>query len=463
MAAVGSCSFVHESGLVLVGLSGGGDSVCLLHALRAVFSSRGDGEVRRLRAICIDHGLREGSREASARAAEWARSLGVEAEVRPVRVRAGDGSLQEAARKARYAAFEEAARRAGARFVALAHTADDQAETVLMHILRGSGISGLSGMPEKRGMYRRPLLGVWRRQTHAYCDAMGLPYEEDPANADWRFLRSRVRHGLLPLLEKEYNPRLREALVRLAELARDDDRALEGLAEDAARVLLRPTPAGLALDGEALNASPPAVARRVVRQALRRLLGAPPPFEMVEAVRRLARDSVRHGVQVDLGSGCFGERVYGAVWIGRWQARRSSPWQAPLPVPGAVRTPVGGFEVSARPLAGQAGDRTAVRAEGGDWTSAETVLWVSKGARLWARSRLPGDRMRPEGLGGGKKVQDLMVDAKVPAPVRGFLPIIADEAGILWVSGLARDERAARAGEGREPVEVRVRWLDADW
>jgi tRNA(Ile)-lysidine synthase len=212
--------------LVLAACSGGQDSLALAAALAFVAPRAG----LCAGAVTVDHGLQEGSAERAAGVALTLRGLGLD----PVRIVAaavaGPGGLEAAARTARYTALEEAAADAGAVAVLLGHTLDDQAETVLLGLARGSGPRSLAGMPPRRGLFVRPLLGVRRSVTAAACTALGLPVWSDPHNADRRFARVRVRLDALPALEAALGPGVAEALVRTAGQLRDDAEVLEKIA-----------------------------------------------------------------------------------------------------------------------------------------------------------------------------------------------------------------------------------------
>ncbi|GLK06655.1 tRNA lysidine(34) synthetase TilS [Streptosporangium carneum] len=215
--------------LVLVACSGGADSLALAAATGFVASRAGlDAGL-----LTVDHGLQEGSDERAAEVVRLAPALGlVPAEALRVRV-GGGGGPEAAARDARYAALSEAAGRLGAAAVLLGHTRDDQAETVLLRLARGSGTRSLAGMPARAGLYRRPLLGLGRRTTVAACEGLGLSPWDDPHNLDPRYTRVRVRERLLPALEEELGPGVAEALARTADLCRDDADALDGWADAA--------------------------------------------------------------------------------------------------------------------------------------------------------------------------------------------------------------------------------------
>lgn len=243
--------------LVLVACSGGPDSTALAAAVRATRP--------RVGAVVVDHGLQDGSAEVAATTAGWLRAsgLGPVEVVRVSVVDAGDGP-EAAARQARYAALRDAAQRLGASAVLLGHTRDDQAETVLLGLARGSGTRSLAGMSRRRGPFRRPLLDLPRATVRAAVP-VGAPVVDDPHNADPRYARARVRGTVLPVLERELGPGVSEALARTADLARADADALDALAADHLADLLDPD-GGLPADG--LAGLPDALRSRVVRRWL---------------------------------------------------------------------------------------------------------------------------------------------------------------------------------------------------
>jgi tRNA(Ile)-lysidine synthase len=249
---------------VLVALSGGPDSLALAAAL--AFEAPRAGV--RAGAVIVDHGLQDGSRDAAAAAARTAESLGLD----PVLVRTvvvdGAGGPEAAARTARYEALERAAREVGATSVLLGHTLDDQAETVLLGLARGSGATSLHGMSARSGLWSRPLLGIRRAQTHAFCIDSGLEPWTDPQNSDPAFARVRVRESVLPLLERELGPGIAEALARTAEQLREDDDALDHFAEEIAEELADIAEAGISLPVGALAANPAALRQRLIRLAV---------------------------------------------------------------------------------------------------------------------------------------------------------------------------------------------------
>ncbi len=251
--------------LVLVALSGGPDSLALA-AATAFETKRLVGAVAG--AVVVDHGMQEGSAEVAERAAQQARDLGLD----PVivkRVEVGTaGGPEAAARTARYAALAEAAAETGAHRVLVGHTLDDQAETVLLGLGRGSGQGSIKGMAPESGIFLRPLLQLRRATTIQFCIDSGLEPWHDPQNDDERFARVRVRTTVLPMLERELGPGFAEALSRTAWLAREDTEALDGFALEQLEELAEHAEAGISLPVRALAANPPALRQRIIRMTV---------------------------------------------------------------------------------------------------------------------------------------------------------------------------------------------------
>jgi tRNA(Ile)-lysidine synthase len=276
-------------GLVLVGLSGGPDSLAL--AAATAFEAPRAG--LRAGAVIVDHGLQDGSADVAAAAARQARTLGLDPVlVLPVTVQlAGSGEGPEAAaRAARYEAFDRALSETGARHILLGHTLDDQAETVLLGLARGSGPTSLQGMAARNGPYLRPLLGVRRAETRQACLDAGLAAWDDPHNADPRYARVRVRGSVLPTLERELGPGVAEALARTADQLREDAEALDALVIELAPEICEPAEAGIAISVAALEANPPALRQRIIRFVAESEFGVTLQRVHTLAVARLVTD-----------------------------------------------------------------------------------------------------------------------------------------------------------------------------
>ena len=298
--------------LVLVACSGGADSLALAAATSFEAPRLRDGGVR-AGAVTVDHGLQEGSAHRADQLALVLRGLGLEP-VEVVTVSSTDGAgPEDAARRARYAALDETASRLGASAVLLGHTRDDQAETVLLGLARGSGARSLAGMVPRSGHYLRPLLDLPRSVTRAACDASDLMPWDDPHNKDPAFARARVRHEALPALESALGPGVSDALARTAALVRDDVDALDSWAEQAWAEV---SAGGEGLSCDALAALPAAVRTRVLRRAA---LGAGCPPGTLAAVHVRALDELVtawHGqVRIELPAGVSAVRRYGRLVV----------------------------------------------------------------------------------------------------------------------------------------------------
>ena len=283
---------------VIVGVSGGADSVALLHLLAALQPPL----QLALYAVHVDHQLRPESAADAAFVQALCRRLHVPVLIErhdvSARCRAERWSLEDGARRIRYQCFLHAAAQRCAGVIALAHTADDQAEPVLMRLLRGSGSTGLSGIPRTRLLdgvrVVRPLLDVWRQEILQYLRQHRLAFREDASNRDVRFTRNRIRHELLPLLEQGYNPQIKAALVQLAEQCRSDSASVESLASRHWKRLAKVAPTGeVALTLRPFIRQPGAVQRSLVRRAIRQVRGDLLEFEYRhwQEIERLVSDA----------------------------------------------------------------------------------------------------------------------------------------------------------------------------
>lgn len=414
---------------VVVALSGGLDSCVLLHLAR--FRAPVPLDVG---AAHYDHALRP----ESADDARWVRGVCAAWNV-PLRMeRAGEPPASEdAARTQRYAFLERAREGLGADRVLFAHHADDQAETVLFRALRGTGIAGLAGIPLRReGWIHRPLLDVWREELDAYAAAARVPWREDRSNADLRFARNAVRHRLIPDAERWVAPGARRALVRLARLADENERAWDAQLAPLVASLARPDDDGaLRIDRQELLGVDASLHPRLLRA-----LAARAGLALDETLTRLAADfarSGRSGAAIELGGGFALRRELDALVLGR--VRAAGP-DRPLVIadagPGAGEALLGGVSV---PVAW------------GDQHAAERAHWV--GLRvgperfpLSVRARTDGDRIRTGG--GTRKLKKLLLEARIPLERRGRTPVVVDAADrVLWVPGVATAEDA-KAGAG---------------
>ena len=426
---------------VLVGVSGGPDSVALLYGLLRA------GPSLQLQILYIHHGLRGAEAD---REAKWVEALGArlglpytERRIEPGSLVTPGLSLQMAARRRRYEIFREEVRRQGAHRLALGHTADDRAETLLMGLLRGVGLKGLSGIPPMReGWIIRPLLETPRKLIEAYLSAEGIPFLQDPSNLRQDFLRNRIRHRLLPELESSYNPRLRETLSRTAELLWAEDAWMEAeTARALDRLLVRWPKGELVLPVSALGETHLALRRRLLLKVLTDL-GAPTArlrsVHIEALLESLCRWEGERRFRLPGGLSAVRQRDW-LIFYRRDEAPRPLA-EVPLQIPGRTALEPWGLTLSAQVLArGEAGpfQGNPLRA----WFDFEKV-----GGELLVRSRRPGDRFRPLGLQGTKKLKDFFIDAGIPRRERDGVPLLVAGGEILWVIG-------HRLGKGAEVSE----------
>jgi len=407
LATIGAHDLLRAGDRVVVAVSGGPDSMALLHALWELRDRLGVT----IEVAAVDHGLRADARREIDLVRERATALGlpfsaVDVDVAGARRGRRGVSVQDAAREVRLRALASLAAQHGANRVALGHQADDQAETVLYRIVRGTGIAGLAGIPYRREVFIRPLLDVTRAQILRYLRRRSIPFVEDPSNADPRFARARMRHEILPALARE-NPRVAEALRALASAARG---------------------------GPAVNVEPAAASSLSRRAAV-----------------TVARLAARGGTaSIDVAGGRRVEVSYGAVRLRDREGGRDAG-RAPGPVvvidrPGRYPWPVGGvLEVRED-------------ASGGEAFDADRLAWP-----LVMRARRAGDRMRPRGGRGSRKLSDLMIDAKIPRPLRGALPIVttADDV-VVFVPGLRPAEAGRPSAAAHRRISLRFEGLVPD-
>jgi tRNA(Ile)-lysidine synthase len=409
----------RESGLIaegeplLVLLSGGGDSVALLDVALRLGA--------RASALHVNYGLREGADEDESFCCELCGGLGVELTLERVTLPAGEeepgaGNLQEQARDARYALAE----RLAPGDYAAAHTASDQAETVLYRLAVSPGSRALHGMEPRRGRLVRPLLRATREELRTYLRARGLEWREDPSNADRRFARARVRHDVLDAL-RELSPAAERTIAETALQLREEGEVLRSAADDA----LEELGGGPAVSLTDLRSLPPALRRLVLRGLAESVEGGPRSLsrEEVDAVLRLGGGG-GGSRSLDLGGGLRAVSEYGTLRFTR-DPDAEPPPPASLPVPGRAR--FGDWEVEA--ATGAPGD--------------VSVIGEALGIRVTVRAWRDGDRMRPVGVGGSKSLQDLFTDRKIPRALRRTLPVVETGGEIVWVAGVALDERFA--------------------
>jgi len=382
-------------------------------------------------------------------------------------IAAGRGlSLEDAARQARYGFLAQVAATVGASAVAVGHTADDQAETVLLHLIRGAGVEGLAGMafaapwplPEAcaTGLeLLRPLLGITHAQTEAYCAAAGLVPRQDETNADPAYARNRVRLEVLPLL-RALNPAIVAALGRTAEIARGETALLQSVENETWLRLAVVERGCVRLKRDMFAAEPEALQRRLLRRALATIGGEDLAWEHVTAALRVARNG-RTGACSSLPHGLRLRVDYAWLWVepehatqqeSFWPELEQTVW---LDLPGDARL-AGVWSIVAQ-LVGR-------EALPDDWQSVPSFTAYLDaerlGERVLLRPRRPGDWLVPLGMTGRQKVSDLLINLKVPASCRNALPLVEAHRQVAWVVGVRSDQRYAVTDETQRVAVLQV-------
>lgn len=437
---------------ILLGVSGGPDSICLLHILWRLEYP--------LVVAHLDHQLRSESSQEAQFVAEFSRQLNVpfiqqKIDVKSFAEQAGY-SIEEAARVARYRFLFDAAEQYGASTVATGHSADDQVETVLMHFLRGSGLDGLTGMPylrlpnpwSKRIPHIRPLLANWREQILQYIQDNQLQSCQDLSNLDLTYYRNRLRHELLPIL-KQYNPGIHRRIWQMSDIIRQDQELIEEMISQAwSNCCAIEAPDKIAFTFSRFSNLSPAIQRYLIRRAAQKLRQEMRDFDY-NAIQQ-AVDFVNHAGQVRRVNWIAGLRLSISLdifWIGDEKAllfdENSVPVlrstrELPLPIPGQV-TLSNKWMIRTREL-----ENPTAALEHAHQNSNPYQAWIDPGSHpmpLKIRTRKPGDRLDVLGMQGHSiKLSDLMIDNKIPHEARATWPLIIAGDQIVWVPGIRLSE-----------------------
>jgi len=450
-ATIEKYGMLKKGDRVVVGVSGGPDSVALLHILNSLKEIYKIG----LHVAHLEHGIR-GSE--SVEDMKFVKDLCDDLSIRVTSkqekteeiARASNQSVEAVARKLRYAFFREVLESTKSNRIATGHNANDQAETLLLNLLRGSGMAGLVGIrPAIEGRIIRPLIESMRSDIEEYLKGKSIAYRVDSTNSDTRYERNKVRQVLIPMLEKEFNPRIVDSMARTASIFSVVNDYLRDEVEKVVKATTLVEEGRVTINLESLKAVPVALQHLVLYQVVRSLEGDDQvaSFDIISAVLNVAMRS-KSGSRVDIGSGLVALREFDNLLIGRDLALVER-YDVQLAIPGSTRVePAGGtFKVevmSERPGTGEV------------YRSGETAYFDLSQLELplSARSWREGDRFVPFGLSGTKKVHDVFIDEKVPVTGRSKIPIICDGDGIVWVVGVRRSERARIKDDTRTILKI---------
>lgn len=455
-AAIDAYDLLTEGDRVLVAVSGGPDSVALLHSLCALR----DRYSITLTIAHLNHALRGAAADREqAFVASLARDLALPFHTtrRDVRgyQRSLKLSLEDAARQVRYLYLNEAAKRQGCTKIAVGHHADDTAELVLMNLLRGSGPLGMAGITPRQGCLIRPLIDIHRDQIMAYLTAGKLVHHHDESNDDRTFLRNRIRHELIPQLESGYNPRLRQALQRTARILRDEEAWIDQHLSVGYEALQPKTHAdGVKIESLAFQSAPAALQRRFLRRGLAMVSSDLKRinFGHIEQIRQLAQEG-GFPKWLDLPRGLRIKKDVEGITIkkaseNQRRIRRqggepaSTDYAYPIHCPREAVARIDIPEINAR--------LSLVRAANPKGTIPKSVHpdkaffdLDSLQFPLALRPIQPGDRLAPLGMRGHQKVSDLLINRKIPPHMRHRIPVLISGGEIIWVAGV-RTDRSAR-------------------
>jgi len=436
---------------VLVAVSGGPDSVCLLAVLHALSGELGIS----LHVAHLDHMFRgKESADEALFVAGLAERLGLSSTIESVDVaalcRERGLSVQAGARETRYAFLSRTAEKIGASRIATGHTATDQAETVLLRLLRGAGSTGLAGIPPVRGQFIRPLIEATREEVLEHLAQAGLTFKTDPSNTKPLYTRNRIRLELMPVL-KQFNPRIVEALAAEAALLKDESEALDLSVETVALAITEKQGDGFVVQREAFLALHPAIKRRLLRRLADALAEGPSGLSSIQVDEALQfMSAAPTGRTMRLPAELTIERTYEQFLIGPSTA--AEPFTCQLMVPGRTLIPECGIEIEAFLCS----DRKTPADSNYYW---QAIFDYDKiGLPMQVRNRRPGDRFHPAGLGGkSKKLQDLFVDAKIPRRRRDSVPLLCSGTEVLWVMGMRIDQRFLAQADTKQRLLVRVK------
>jgi tRNA(Ile)-lysidine synthase len=420
--------------LVLVAFSGGADSTALLLSLRELLF---EGKIGGLFAAHLNHGIRgeranRDQRFCEALCSELEIPLAAETTDVPAYARAHGQSLEQAAREVRYAFLERAREAFHADVIATAHHRDDQAETLLLHLIRGSGTSGLGGMKPKNGRIIRPMLSLSRAEILVYLAEREASYCEDETNAENGAQRNRIRNELLPIL-CGFNPNIAETLCKTAALVSEDDAYLTKLAEDAEREILR----GDGLSREGLGVLPTPLSARILRKRLFALDGN---VKETDIRRVQALTTAKTGTRIELPAGFYAWTDATLLHIGDYP--ETQEFEIPFQMEGEIATPYGTI-IARRVVNWQ-------MPKDGDEAYLDLAA-LPEG--LVVRTRQDGDRFYPLGAPGERKLSDVLTDKKIPKEARG-MPLLCKGNEVYYVAGMTISQRARVTPETREILHI---------
>lgn len=444
---------------VVVGLSGGADSVALLHILKEL--QNGPLNIN-LYAAHVNHGIRgvharEDAIFAHNLCKEWGIPFFLEEADIPSLARSMNQSEEEVGRQIRYGFFREVAEKVNGNKIATAHHKNDQAETILHNLIRGTGMQGLTGIQAvSDGVIIRPLLEITKQQILEYIALHELPYQEDATNEDSTYTRNRIRNQLIPSLEKDFNPDIVDSLVRMSGILREEEEFLADYTMDLYQKYTKSYLNKLILDLKSFSFCHLAIQKRLVRVALRELRGSLDDVSSshVEAVIKLAAGSRTGSLTTIPGSAKGAPEVKVKVSYGALQFEIVESYmpifymEKSLDLPGKVI-----WENPSITVTSEKWDKNK------GFTFSSQCIYIDEDkikGKLRLRNRKKGDRFQPLGMEGTKKLKDFFIDRKIPVDQRDSIPLLVDEESIIWVVGYQLNQNYRLTDSSENIVKISI-------
>jgi tRNA(Ile)-lysidine synthase len=448
-------NLIDKGDTIGVALSGGMDSVVLLHVL---YNLRDFFEIN-LKVIHFHHhvryyGCRVDALFVSHIAEEMKLPFIMEEEDIPHMAEKYSTGIEEAGRKGRYDFFRKIINRGDCNKIALAHSASDQAETVLMKILRGTGTYGLSGMASMReGVFIRPVISCFHHELKKYAEDSGLCYRQDQTNGDQNFSRNSIRHFLIPLLKEHFNPNIQNGLLNLSEIAKSENDFLDSLSEKYLdEITFNNDGEKIIIDIDKFSSFPLAMKRRIIRNAILKLSGNLSGIEF-KHIERIIGVTARNTGKIITLPGFVVKKDYNhLILTGKYETYiKPGIYSKELNVPGETRSDFLGVKVNIS-LTHMSCNMNFQKNTA--WFDASLIT-----SPLFIRNRREGDQFVPFGMSGKKKLKDFFIDKKIPLYKRDIIPLICDRNNIIWVTGLRTDERFKITDKTEKVVFMEVEYL----
>lgn len=449
-------SLIKKGDRIIVALSGGPDSVCLIHILSKISKEYGFT----LYAAHFNHQIRGIAAHRDALyAMEFCDSLGIRCFLKsmdvPSYAKEKKLTMEEAARILRYEMLFQLKKETGADKIAVAHNLDDQAETVMMRIMRGTGLNGIKGMDYKRpdGIIR-PLMDVLKHDIEKYCKDNKLEPRIDHTNLEDEYTRNKIRIHLLPYIEREYASNIKEILSRMANGLREDSCFIEKTADERYKnlssVIDKDT---VRIDLDLIEYEDISIAKRILRNAYKDLEGSYKGLETVhlDDILDLIQNPKKEA-RINIPKGIIADKRGSYLYITRKEVKTEIiEYEMEIPVNRSVIIQELGIKVEAQRISKEKSKMFST----GNSTKSFDVDKIS--GKLKIRNRRNGDKIKPLGLGGTKKVKDILIDSKVPLENRNNVPVICDDEKILWLAGYCMSEEAKISDSTKEVIRITIR------